>query len=313
MKINFSAFFLLSLTLTLVACKDGVKVSTPLGAVGSGTTNQITESSKYSYEFSINGCSDKHEFDSLEKLCRGLQNNTLNKVCTEDEREDFFKIKCSGQTFKPFTEDQQKVSSSSSSSSLSSNVPENYDVKNMVVGTNSLDVLKHSPEGASSLKSALAIFSCAESVSENDSDVLSGFIFLNKSKAVINRDLNYRFGDGTSSSHAKAHVYFTCDSKDNNNQKSELSGSEESLKDLSPGHAVMVPVIVSPPNHYPVQSALTFVSCSETLEDAQSTGVNGVGLIVGSRLAVHRDLNYQYGNGSSVKGNYLMQIISCNK
>lgn len=57
-----------------------------------------SSSSTYKYEFSENGCNTgKQEFSSLEALCDGLKNDSLNKGCAESLRKKHFESSgCSG-------------------------------------------------------------------------------------------------------------------------------------------------------------------------------------------------------------------------
>lgn len=69
-------------------------------SVSSNDNNQSkTESLSYSYE--VNGCkTEKQQFDSVEKLCLGLQDEQLNHSCAQEYRREMFKKMCPGQNFK---------------------------------------------------------------------------------------------------------------------------------------------------------------------------------------------------------------------
>ena len=55
------------------------------------------QSEEYSYEFSNNGCkTGAHDFNSLEDLCKGLQDDSLNNNCAYSMRRDLFEAQCSG-------------------------------------------------------------------------------------------------------------------------------------------------------------------------------------------------------------------------
>lgn len=195
----------------------------------------------------------------------------------------------------------------------SSVTPKSFDLKKLKAGMVTMDVLKTSPNGVTPTKSALSIFSCMNSVNDNDRDTYNGFILLSNSRAVINRDLNYQFKDGSSTAQLNPHVIFDCDSKSSSNEQDNNNDNEQdfNIKELERGHAMMVPTIVSPKGYYPVQSELLFISCSENVFDAAFSGVNGVGLIIGSRLLVNRDMDYQFGDGSRASGDNSILIISC--
>lgn len=57
-----------------------------------------SKSDKFTYELELNGCkTGKHEFNSQDEYCKGLQNNSLNNYCARSLREDLFKKECPGQ------------------------------------------------------------------------------------------------------------------------------------------------------------------------------------------------------------------------
>ena len=85
----FKSISLIILVLMLNSC-----------SVSSNDNDQSkTESLSYSYE--VNGCkTDKQQFDSVEKLCLGLQDEQLNHSCAQEYRREMFKKMCPGQNFK---------------------------------------------------------------------------------------------------------------------------------------------------------------------------------------------------------------------
>lgn len=71
---------------------------------GGDSHTNVSKTESRSYEFTENGCkTGKQQFDSLEGLCKGLQNNELNKGCAHTSRELYFEQQCPGQKFEKVT------------------------------------------------------------------------------------------------------------------------------------------------------------------------------------------------------------------
>lgn len=303
MRKIFNIALISALAFGLIACKESGK---SVGAADNGSisTNEIQSSTTYSYDFTYNNCkTGRQTFDSAEKLCTGLQNNTLNNNCALSFRENYFNNNCQG-TFKPFSEKQK--------GEIFSDTLNLFDIKRMSVGSSTIDVLKTSPNGVSKTISTLSIFSCIGSINDGAHNRNNGFTLLKNSKAIINRDLNYRFRDGTSASDLKPQVAFLCDQDENNEQEMDtIEGIDYAERHLQTGHAIMEIVITSPAGIYPIQSELTYISCSENAYDAAFSGVNGVGLLKGSKLVVKRDRDYVFGDGSRPTSSAEVSVITC--
>lgn len=87
--------------LCLCSCtkSSGNQNETNNGQGGSGGGNK-TES--FSYDLTYNDCkTEKHTFSSKQEMCDGLKDESLNKGCAQQLREDYFKLNCPGQEFKP--------------------------------------------------------------------------------------------------------------------------------------------------------------------------------------------------------------------
>lgn len=67
---------------------------------GSKTTFQLEPAQEelYSYQIIGQGChTGEHEFETFDQVCEALRDNSLNRECAVQEREDlFFTSECSG-------------------------------------------------------------------------------------------------------------------------------------------------------------------------------------------------------------------------
>lgn len=90
------------LTLTLAACgnKSGGSGAPAPGAVVTPNSNLPgvpMTNGRYSYEFSVNGCSTgKKEFTSVQAYCQGLLDDALNNNCARDLRASAYNRLCVG-------------------------------------------------------------------------------------------------------------------------------------------------------------------------------------------------------------------------
>ena len=56
-----------------------------------------TDQQQYTYDLNVNGCATgSHSFNSLNDYCDGLEDNSLNNGCAQNERGNLFTAKCPG-------------------------------------------------------------------------------------------------------------------------------------------------------------------------------------------------------------------------
>lgn len=236
--------------------------------------------STFTYTLEDNGCSTGTQvFSTIEDMCKGLQNNTLNNNCALEVREDFFKKNCTGTEFVAF--DDQSLSAESSFSEV-------LEPKKMKNGDISAELIKVTPIGKSK-KSVMASFACAASL-EDAQRLENGFIFLNGSRAIINRDQSLN-------SRKYPQAVFEC--VDANAEQSNEVLNEALIKTVTvkPGHATAEYVVISGERPEVTKSELSYISCSDSKTEIMNSLTNGLNLIKGTRLLVRRDLNALQSNG----------------
>lgn len=239
-----------------------------------------------------NGCSTGTQvFTSIEEMCKGLQNNTLNNNCSLELREDFFKKNCSNAEFKPFDDESQLVADNFSS------VLEQKKMKN---GDISVELIKVTPLGTAK-KSVKSTFSCANTL-EDALNLENGFIFLNGSKAIINRDQSV-----TERKYPQA--IFEC-TDSSIEQSSELL-DEKLVKKVSVGvgHATAEYVVFEGERPEVLHSELSYISCSETKAEIMNSLTNGLNLVKGSRVIVRRDITAAEKSG--IKDKQEFTLVTC--
>jgi hypothetical protein len=239
-----------------------------------------------------NGCSTGTQvFSSIEDMCNGLQNNTLNNNCSLELREDFFKKNCTNEDFKPFDDESKLVTDNFS------NVLEQKKMKN---GDINIELIKVTPVGTAK-NSVKSTFACASTL-EDALRLENGFIFLVGSKAIINRDQSV-----TERKYPQAIFECTDSSLE---QSSELL-DETLVKKVSVGvgHAVMEYVVFEGERPEVLHSELSYISCSETKTEIMNSLTNGLNLVKGSRVIVRRDINTAQRSG--IKDKQEFSLISC--
>lgn len=190
-------------------------------------------------------------------------------------------------------------------------LPEDFQKRPLLTGQQLMDVPKFSPNSSSHAQSELTIVSCEDSETQGAASNYNGIILLKGAKAVLVRDLNYHFGDGTMSSGAKPYSYFTC--SENTAMTTAPSMAEDATyqnRDLHVGDVVME-VMKTSPQGGETRSVLTLVSCIDNPSAAATSGVNGVNLLKGSKMVIIRDTNYQFGDGSNANQLAPVAVISC--
>lgn len=268
----FSILFLLS------AC--GKNNSKPQAQVDLKTTSEFAQNFNYEYTGKNNCSTKKQNFTSLEDLCSGLQNNNLNNNCAIDSRRSYFKEMCPGLVFTPFTIKNKK-----------DKLPlvgfqERYLKKNAAF----LDIFKALPEWSGSNSSVLTTFSCIDDMSIRDL-FHNGFMLLNNSRIVINRDLDYLFADGSKpSKQTLPHVIYNCEDEMTQLDRDYMNDQEIELKRIQFGESLYIPVIISQMG-VTKQVKLTMIKCTDNGLIAHD-GSNGVLMFQGSRLAIKRDIEY---------------------
>lgn len=285
-----------AITVTLVSCNQpsGKIVRTNANSSQKKGQDELQVDNKFQYEFTINGCgTGKQTFNSSENLCIGLQNNTLNNNCALSLRESYFKSNCSGE----FTPVSTPVALDD----------KEFQTVQMELNSSKLDIILTSPEGAKT-ESAVVFTSCFSDTIALIDTYHNGFTLLNNSKAIINRDLDYTFGDGSNASALAPRAILECQKDEDDNGENKFNSSEYTVKNLTAGNAVMVPVIVSPAKYTELKTNLTYISCIKDAEEAKVTGVNGIMLLPGARVMVTLNMNY-YGNLSDI---HAKVIVTCN-
>lgn len=289
-----TTILLSAIAVTLVSCDQpsGKTVKNNANSNQKKGQDELQVDKKFKYEFSVNGCSTgKQAFTSTDRLCLGLQDTALNNNCAQTLRESHFKANCSG-TFTP-------------TSTTTAVDDKDFETVKMELNTTKLDILLTSPEGAT-VESALTFISCfKDSVALVDT-YHNGIRLLNNSKAVINRDLNYAFGDGSNASALLPHALLECAKDEFNSDGNVFEDKDYITKKLVVGDAVMVPVIMSPYKSE-LKTNLTYFSCMKDPEDAKYIGLNGVMLLPGAKVLVTKNINY-YGTPSDKREKV---IVTC--
>jgi hypothetical protein len=280
------AFLLIALSVGLVACsghKGGSSVAHSAG--GDATSDEvstltdqlnqvtkITSSQAVSYEFTIGSCSTgERSYDSYDKLCIGLQNNTINKNCAIDLRKNFFKRYCQG-TFSAF--DDLKTDKTNL------NI---FDIKDLTADQSVFDVIKTSIANAKVVKTSEVIFSCADSL-ESAVDNSESVVLLGQSRIIARRETKT----------ANPRLLINCHEK-LAKESTLVKGEDYIERKISVGNALMeMPVLM--PSKSEVKSELLYVSCSQNATDALLTGLNGISLTPGSKILIKRDLNGEVKN-----------------
>lgn len=261
--------------------------------------SELVSVTELSYEFKeTDGCTTgKQTFDSKEKLCTGLQNNTLNKSCAIDLRQKHFTNECTGE-FTGFTVNKEgnKV--------YEVKLP-GFEVVKLSLGSMKVDLLKVAPEFSTSPSSTLTFFSCMDHPSAKYTSN-PGFVLLSGSKAIINRDLDYVFNDGSRADKLIAHALFECE-KDSDDYPLALSEKEVITKNLSLHQTVTFPVVMSPKGS-PKVTEVTFISCTDDALSITKSGINGIMLMKGASVLLRKDIYYSF-NGLDTREQVL---VTCN-
>jgi hypothetical protein len=88
--------------------------------------------------------------------------------------------------------------------------PSNYQERKLKAGQSVMDVPITSPNGGGQTRSEVTFVTCVDNAVEGSKSGRNGLILLTGSKAVIVRDTNYRFRDGTSAASAAPVSVITC-------------------------------------------------------------------------------------------------------
>lgn len=272
-----------TLVLSMFSCG---KSKTENASAAKSEVTQTTEfhtESELTYSFSLNTCSTgSQSADSIEKFCSNLQNNTLNSDCAESNRKLLFASKCKG-SFTPFKIEDGKPVAITKSTVIQTRQMKANDVI--------LDVLKLSPESATSLTSSLTTFSCLNSSNDNI-EISNGFILLKNSKLLMSRDLDYIFANGKNTSKMDPFVIFSCEE---NSKKITFPFSRNTAKKkLELGQSTKIPMILSSSGSSEFESELVLITCAEDAVAATKTGLNGITLLKGSKLLVKKDHEMKY-------------------
>ncbi len=281
MKGMSGVFFVVLIATSLSACSKSKNNATQDNqTIREIQVERIQIISTVTYALDDNGCSTGSQvFTSIEEMCSGLQNNTLNNKCALELREDHFKKNCAGKEFKAFDD---------KTNTIEITFKEIVEQKKMRNGDIIVDTLKVTPMGTAKKARSIS-FACAKSIEEG-MKFESGFILLNGTKALINRDQ-------TTSSRKFAHALLECADAENELLKEEINQSNIKIRNVKTGDALAESVIIDGYAPAATRSELTYISCSETKEQAKAILTNGVNLVRGSRLMMKRDVSADLDNG----------------
>lgn len=291
---------LCALSVTLVSCGSKKSDKAPgQPAVNDEAKSELVSLTEHSYEFTETlGCTTgKQTFDSDSKLCTGLQNNTLNSDCAIDQRQKYFTEKCSGD-FSAFTVNKE------GNKEYEVRLP-GFETVKLPLGNMKVDLLKVAPDYNSNRASALTFFSCMDHATVKYTKN-PGFTLLNGSKAVINRDLDYIFKDGSRADRLIPHALLDCE-KYTKDSPLSLNENDVITKKLSLHQTALFPVIMSPEGSKKVVE-LTFISCTDDALSITKSGINGVMLMKGASVVFKRDVFY-FSNPTDLREQVL---VTCN-
>lgn len=294
MKVS-KLLFLAVLMLAFGACARKKTHSTSVQTVQTEVQTQIqTEKIKivetFTYNLESNNCSTGAQvFSTVEQMCQGLQDNTLNNNCALELREDFFAKNCAGKEFVAFDDNTK-------------NNEVNYnnviEQKKLKGGDIVVESTKTTPVGTSK-KAASVPFSCAASLADG-LNLEKGVILLNGAKALINRD---------QSKIMRRYPQVLIECSDAANEKTSEVVDAKLIKNVSVkvGHGVVEYITLSNDNN--VYSELTYIHCAESKTEIMETLTNGVNLLKGSKILVKRDIAQNLLNG--VAHPLEFSLISC--
>lgn len=161
------------------------------------TSNDKVES--FTYDFDLNGCkTGRHQFNSLEEMCVGLQNETLNQSCASDLRIKHFQAFCPNQMYQAFNEKDSNNNTSNPTS-----LPEERDqlkndvlVRTLYVGEGSL-VLYRNPTGEPARTLVFCVDKNIHAKTLLTNPDMGGVIMTKGAKIVMKNDISNAFNDGS--------------------------------------------------------------------------------------------------------------------
>lgn len=253
-------------------------------------TEKLKVVESYSYTLESNGCSTETQvFSTLEEMCKGLQNNTLNNNCALELREDFFAKNCGSAEFVAF-EDETKSNDKNYSAVVEQKKLKNGDIV--------VDFIKTTPIGTAK-KASYVPFSCSTSIADA-MELENGFTLLNGSKMLINRDQS-------KVARKYPQAIIECSDASAEQTSEVIDESVVKLVTVQTGHAVVEYATLSSEGN--ARNELTYISCSESKSEIMSSLTNGVNLLKGSKVLVRRDVSKDLAKG--MKHPHEFSLVSC--
>lgn len=152
----------------------------------------------FTYNFDLNGCkTGKHQFNSLEEMCMGLQNDTLNNSCASELRVNHFQTFCPNQTYQPFKDSKVNNDNPDLLPSSRDHLKGEVLIRTLYAGESSLVLFKN-PTG----ESARTLVYCTDNKHQAKKVLtepgMGGMIITKGTKIVMKNDTSNAFNDGSS-------------------------------------------------------------------------------------------------------------------
>lgn len=268
------------------------------------------ESQLYVYSFEYNGCkTGEHQFNSIEALCAGLQDEALNKGCAQGMREDEFNFKSCPGTFSPKmkpTPAPHTTPSTGQPRTPGKQSLKGFEEKTLKKDEVISDVFRSSPQESPHVIQDIIELTCISSAEELESRQLTaGVLMLNQSQLTIVPDWN------NTSLNLPSTRTFKCPAGNVSGKIGDLIGDKKVQKRALKVNQSMLEVIKTAGLDSTATTSFTYVSCNKDAVQAAFSGLNGISLTVGSSILIHRDNEYKFADGTTTKDHAPFVQFTC--
>ncbi len=170
------------------------------------------------------------------------------------------------------------------------------------------------PKAITPARSGAIYISCSEGIVGSMGTGLNGFSLMSNSDVAIHRNTSYQFKDGSGFQSGKIYSIVSCSAGTDRLLQREIRNLSPDLlqkKNLTLGQFVSEPTLMTPDGIQAKTSDLIPVSCSPNAKEGIEADKNGLILLPGSRVLIHRDKAYTFADGTTAANLPDYILISC--